>query len=131
MTLRENLLRIEERMAAAAARAGRDPASITLVAASKTQPVEAVIEAYQHGARHFGENRIEEANAKIPAFKQAVRDQTVAFHMLGHVQSRKAAEVAVLFDRVHSVDSVKLAQRLDRSAAANHKVLPVFLEVTV
>ena len=63
MTLRENLQRVEERMAAAAARAGRDPASITLVAVSKTQPVEAVIEAYQYGARHFGENRVEEANA--------------------------------------------------------------------
>lgn len=131
MTLRENLQRVEERMAAAAARAGRDPASITLVAVSKTQPVEAVIEAYQHGARHFGENRIEEANAKVPAFKQSVHDQAVAFHMIGHVQSRKAAEVAVLFDRVHSIDSVKLAQRLDRFAAANHKVLPVFLEVNV
>ena len=131
MDLRENLQQVQERITAAAARAGRDPASITLVAVSKTQPVEALVEAYHLGVRHFGENRVEEATLKLLVFKQRVVDPNVTFHMIGHVQSRKAEEVAAWFDRVHSVDSVKLAQRLDRFAAAQHKVLPILLEVNV
>ena len=115
-------------MAAAAARAGRDVSTITLVAVSKTHPVEELLAAFELGVRHFGENRVEEASVKLPAFKQAISDSTVVFHMIGHIQSRKAEDVAALFDRVHSVDSVRLAQRLARFAA---KPLPVLLEVNV
>jgi PLP dependent protein len=131
MNLHDNLHNVQDRIAAAALRAGRNPSSITLVAVSKTQPVEALIEAYRLGVRHFGENRVEEALTKLPAFKHAVNDSSVTFHMIGHVQSRKADEVAALFDRIHSVDSVKLAQRLDRFAAEHNKVLPILLEVNV
>ncbi len=131
MSLQDNVHRVQDRIAKAAARAGRDPASIVLVAVSKTQPVEALLEAYALGARHFGENRVEEAAIKIPAFKQAIPDSPVVFHMIGHLQSRKAAEAAALFDRVHSIDSLKLAQRLDRFAALLPKVLPILLEVNV
>jgi pyridoxal phosphate enzyme (YggS family) len=131
MSLQENLHQVQDRINSAAARAGRDPALITLVAVSKTQPVESLIEAYHLGVRHFGENRVEEASIKIPAFKQIVADPSVTFHMIGHVQSRKAAEVVALFDRVHSIDSVKLAHRLDRFAAEQHKLLPILLEVNV
>jgi PLP dependent protein len=131
MNLHDNLHNVQDRIAAAALRAGRNPSSITLVAVSKTQPVEALIEAYRLGVRHFGENRVEEALTKLPAFKHAVNDSSVTFHMIGHVQSRKAAEVVAFFDRVHSVDSVKLAQRLDRFAAEHNKVLPILLEVNV
>ncbi len=131
MNLHANLQRVQDRIAAAALRTGRPPASITLIAVSKTQPVEALIEAYQLGVRHFGENRVEEALTKLPAFKQAVNDSSVTFHMIGHVQSRKADEAAPLFDRIHSVDSVKLAQRLDRFAAVSSKTLPILLEVNV
>jgi len=131
MTLHDNLQRVQDRIAAAAARAGRDRAAIALVAVSKTQPVEALIEAYRLGVRHFGENRVEEATLKLPAFKQTVFDPDVTFHMIGHLQSRKADEAVALFDRVHSVDSVKLAQRLDRFAAALGKKLPIMLEVNV
>ncbi len=146
MTIRENLQQVQERINSAALRAKRDPASITLVAVSKTHPVENLIEAYESGARHFGENRVEEASVKIPLFFKnlpKVEQQnsqsslnpsgsfSVTFHMIGHIQSRKADEVAALFDRVHSVDSVKLAQRLDRFAKENNKVLPIFLEVNV
>jgi hypothetical protein len=129
--LQDNLLRVQDSIAAAASRAGRDPASITLVAVSKTQPVEALLAAYQLGVRHFGENRVEEGALKIPAFRQALSDPSVVFHMIGHVQSRKADEAVKLFDRVHSVDSVKLAQRLDRFASVQNKSLPIFLEVNV
>ena len=115
--MQDNLTRVQDRIAAAAARAGRDVSTITLVAVSKTHPVEALLAAYELGVRHFGENRVEEASAKLPAFKQVISDSTVVFHMIGHIQSRKAEDVARLFDRVHSVDSVKLAQRLARFAA--------------
>ena len=131
MSLPDNLNRVQERINAAAARVGREPASITLVAVSKTHPVETLIEAYRLGVRHFGENRVEEATLKLPAFKRAVNDPAVTFHMIGHLQSRKADEAVALFDRVHSVHSVKLAQRLDRFAAALDKVLPIMLEVNV
>jgi PLP dependent protein len=131
MALQDRLHQIQDRIANAAARAGRDPASIVLVAVSKTQPVESLLEAYGLGVRHFGENRVEEAAIKIPAFKQVIPDSSAVFHMIGHLQSRKAAEAAALFDRVHSVDSLKLAQRLDRFAALQRKVLPVLLEVNV
>ncbi len=131
MNLRDNLQHVQNRIAAAAARAGRDRASITLVAVSKTQPLEALLAAYQLGVRDFGENRVEEAAIKLPAFRSARVDPTVVFHFIGHVQSRKADDVAALFDRVHSVDSLKLAQRLDRWAAAHNKVLPILLEVNV
>ena len=131
MDLQDNLHRVEDRITAAAARAGRDRASITLVAVSKTQPLEALLAAYQLGVRDFGENRVEEASIKLPAFRSVVADPAVVFHFIGHVQSRKADDVAALFDRVHSVDSLKLAQRLDRFAAARHKVLSILLEVNV
>jgi pyridoxal phosphate enzyme (YggS family) len=126
--LRDNLARVHDRIASAAARAGRDAAAITLVAVSKTQPAEALLAAYELGLRHFGENRVEEASLKLPAFRQVVGDPGVAFHMIGHLQSRKAAAAVALFDCVHSVDSVKLAQRLARFAS---KPLPIRLEVNV
>ncbi len=126
--LRDNLTRVQDRIARAAARAGRDAAAITLVAVSKTHPVEALLAAYELGVRHFGENRVEEASTKLPAFRQAIGDPAVVFHMIGHLQSRKADDAVALFDRVHSVDSVKLAQRLSRFAA---KPLPILLEVNV
>lgn len=126
--LPDNLARIQDRIANAAARAGRDVSTITLVAVSKTHPVERLLAAYELGVRHFGENRVEEAVTKLPAFRQSVGDPAVVFHMIGHVQSRKAGDVAAMFDRVHSVDSVKLAQRLARFTA---RPLPILLEVNV
>jgi PLP dependent protein len=126
--LRDNLARVRDRIVDAAARAGRDVASITLVAVSKTHPVEALLAAYELGVRHFGENRVEEAVTKLPAFRQAISDPTVVFHMIGHLQSRKADDAVALFDRVHSVDSLKLAKRLSRFTP---KPLPILLEVNV
>ena len=127
-SLSDNLKHVQDRIANAAAWAGRDVSTITLVAVSKTHPVEDLLAAYELGVRHFGENRVEEASVKLPAFKQAISDPTVVAHMIGHIQSRKAEDVAALFDRVHSVDSVKLAQRLARFAM---KPLPILLEVNV
>ena len=127
-SLRDNLIRVQDRISASAARAGRKVDAIALVAVSKTHPVEALLAAYELGVRHFGENRVEEASTKLPAFRQVISDPAVVFHMIGHLQSRKAGDAVALFDRVHSVDSVKLAQRLSRLAK---KPLPILLEVNV
>jgi pyridoxal phosphate enzyme (YggS family) len=126
--LQDNLARVRERIANAAARGGHEAAAITLVAVSKTHPVEVLLAAYDLGVRHFGENRVEEALTKLPAFRQSIGDPAVVFHMIGHLQGRKANDAVALFDRVHSVDSVKLAQRLSRFTL---KPLPILLEVNI
>jgi hypothetical protein len=125
-SLAANLQAVRARIAAAAQRAGRAPDEVTLVAVSKTVPAERVAAAYALGLRDFGENRVEEG---LP--KQAALPGDVRWHMIGHVQSRKAREAARQFALVHSVDSLKLAQRLAREAQAAGRVLPVLLEVNV
>jgi len=126
-----NLAQIRERMAEAALRVGRDPAEITLVAVTKTHPAEVVITAYRAGVRHFGENRIEEGMAKIPAVHAAISGARPTWHMVGHVQSRKAQAAVTHFDYVHSVDRLKIARRLSRFAQGAGRVLPVLLECNV
>lgn len=125
-----NLKAVQETIGAACARANRNPDEITLVAVSKTHPVEAVLSAIASGVRHFGENRVEEAVDKIPAVNAQTAIKPV-WHMIGHIQSRKAKLVLPLFDRVHSIDTVKLAQKLSELAAAENRVLPVMLEVNI
>ena len=127
----ENLARVQERIAEAALRSGRDPASVTLVAVCKNFATEMVVSAYEAGARHFGENRVEEGQSKIPAVAALLAGPRPTWHMVGHVQSRKAQDVAATFDYVHSVDSLRLAQRLSRFAVAARRVLPVLLECNV
>lgn len=138
MTIAENLSRVREVIAAACARAGRDPASVTLVAVSKTHPALAVHEAAAVGVQHFGENRVEEAVTKIPEVKALAQagDLPLTWHMIGHVQSRKARDVLPLFDVVHSVDTLKLAEKLSRAMQTPdlpHRgaLLDVLLEVNV
>jgi pyridoxal phosphate enzyme (YggS family) len=125
-TLIDNLRSVQERLAAAARRASRKPAEITLVAVTKTQPPEVIQAAYELGIRHFGENRVEEAEAKVNDLPA-----DITWHMIGHIQSRKAGRVVPLFHIVHSVDSVKLARRLDRLSAERAGPLPVLLECNV
>jgi len=109
--VKENLLRIQERIAAAAARAGRDAGEITLIAVSKTHPASAIREAYEAGIRHFGENRVQEWEGKLGG----TEGLAATWHLIGHLQSNKAARAAKLFHSVDSVDDVALAQRLDRA----------------
>ena len=126
-----NLAQIQERMAEAALRVGRDPAEITLVAISKTFPADAITVAYQAGVRHFGENRVEEGMVKIPAVHAAISGPRPTWHMVGHVQSRKARDVVSYFDYVHSVDRPRIARRLSRFAQEAGRTLPVLLECNV
>jgi hypothetical protein len=114
-TLTSRIAAVQERIAAAARRAGRDPAEVTLVAVSKTHTAEEVAAAYAAGLRVFGENRVEEATPKTDEVARLVAPAAPpAWHMIGHLQSRKAEEVLPWASMVHSVDSVKLAQRLSR-----------------
>ncbi len=126
-----NLAQVQERLAEAALRAGRDPAEVTLIAVTKTFPAEAVVAAYQAGVSHFGENRVEEGMAKIPSVHAAISGPRPTWHMVGHVQSRKAQAVVAHFDYVHSVDRLKIARRLSRFAQEAGCTLPVLLECNV
>jgi len=130
-SLERNLRAVGERIAEAAARAGRRPDAITLVAVAKTVPAEVIAAAWALGVRHFGENRVEEAEAKIPAVHalMGAGEGEPTWHMVGHIQSRKAKEVVRLFDFVHSVDSVKLVAELDKRAAAVGRTIPCLLEI--
>lgn len=130
MTTADNVARVLENIAAACARVGRSPAEVTLVAVSKTHGVQAVLEAAAAGVQHFGENRVEEAGQKIPEVnRQSPRPLT--WHMVGHIQSRKARDVLPLFQQVQSVDSLKLAARLSALAEARGEALGALLEVNV
>ena len=126
-TIRDNFFRVQERIAIAAQRAGRRTEEITLIAVSKTHPAEAIRMAYAAGLRHFGENRVQEWEGK----RAAVGDLPAIWHLVGHLQSNKAARAAGLFHTVDSVDDFALAQRLDRARSelnAREK-LRVLLEV--
>ena len=128
-SIRENLPRIQERIANAATRSGRRPEDITLIGVSKTHPAIAIQEAYQAGVRHFGENRVQEWEVK----RVGTNNLAATWHLIGHLQSNKAAKAAKLFHTVDSVDDFALAQKLDRARAeANTSVkLRVLLEVRV
>src|SRR3974377_922702 len=109
----ENLRRIQEKIHAAATLAGRRPAEITLIGVSKTHPASVIQAAIAAGLRHFGENRVQEWEGK----RGAVENLAATWHLIGHLQSNKAAKAARLFHAVDSVDDFALAQRLDRARA--------------
>ncbi len=123
-SIAENLNRVRERMAEAAARSGRSVEAITLVAVTKTVPIERIQEAIAAGVKHLGENRVQEAREKIPRI-----DADVIWHMIGHLQRNKAKYAVELFDMVQSVDNLPLAQELDKRAVRVQRVMPVLIEV--
>jgi pyridoxal phosphate enzyme (YggS family) len=127
--VRENLQRIQERVAAAAQKAGRRGEEVTVIGVCKTHPAEAIRAAYDAGLRHFGENRVQEWEGKRPQ----VEDLAATWHLIGHLQSNKAARAARVFHCVDSLDDFDVAQRLDRARhelAAESK-MRVLLEVRV
>ncbi|MFB3922804.1 MAG: YggS family pyridoxal phosphate-dependent enzyme [Terriglobia bacterium] len=126
-SIRENIERVRGRMAAACHRSGRRPEDVKLIAISKTFPAERIREAYEAGLRDFGENRVQEAEAKRPA----LADLTVTWHLVGHLQTNKAKAARELFHWIHSVDSPRLAEKLDNSATCSGERLPVLLEVNL
>ncbi len=128
MSLAENIARVQERMAAAALRSGRKPETITLMAVTKTFPPEQISQAYEAGLRVFGENRVQEFATK----SEAVRDLSDAeWHMIGHLQTNKAGKAVELFGCVDSLDSVRLARKLNTTASELEKTLGVLIEINV
>jgi pyridoxal phosphate enzyme (YggS family) len=125
--LATNIALVRSQIAEAAQRAGRRPDEIVLVAVSKTKPVAMVEMAFRLGVTDFGENRVQEALPKIAEF----RPEGLRWHMIGHLQSNKAGKAVSSFDCVQSVDSLHLAQLLNRHAAQLTVHLPVLLEVNI
>ncbi len=143
MSIAGNIAQIRQRMAAAALRAGRQPGEIALMAVSKTMPADHIREAFEAGQRLFGENRVQEfqlKHAELSAASPSIASAAVCnvftiecarFHLIGHLQSNKAVKAAELFQAVDSVDSLRLAERLDAAAAKLGKTLPMLIEVNI
>jgi len=125
--IHDNVARVRERIAQACVRAGRRPEDVKLVAVSKTVEPGRIRQCYEAGLRDFGENRVQEASAK----RAALSDLTVTWHLVGHLQSNKAKLARQLFHWVHSVDSLRLAEKLDHAAVCEGERLPVLLEVNL
>ncbi|HEX3820632.1 MAG TPA: YggS family pyridoxal phosphate-dependent enzyme [Candidatus Sulfotelmatobacter sp.] len=128
MSISDNIAEIRDRIASAARRAGRSPTEIALMAVTKTHPAERIREAYAAGLRLFGENRVQEFAGKAGALADLSDAQ---WHMIGHLQTNKAGKAAELFGAVDSVDSLKIAERLDAAASSLGKTLDVLIEINV
>ncbi len=122
----ENLERVRAELAAACGRAGRQPGAVRLMAVSKTHPAAAILEAYAAGQRLFGENRVQEMQAKAPALGGI---QDLELHLIGPLQNNKTGKAAELFQAVDTLDSAKTAARLNAAAESLGRVLPVLIEV--
>ena len=127
VSIPDNIARVEDRIAAACQRSGRRREDLKLVAVSKNQPAESVRAAYRVGLRDFGENRVQEATAK----RAALADLDVRWHMLGHLQSNKARPARELFQWVHSVDSLRLAEKLALATKPAEAPLAILIEVNL
>jgi len=126
MNFADNLAAIQQRIQAACSRAGRDPQSVMLLAVSKTKPVEIVEEAVRCGQIFFGENKVQEAKAKIP-----LAPGRAHWHFIGHLQSNKARDAVELFEMIQGVDSLDLAREISKRCGQAAKEMPILLEVNV
>ena len=126
MSVAENLASIQQRIRAACDRCDRVPNSVTMLAVTKTHPPEVISEAVNLGITCFGENKVQEAKAKIPHCPGRAR-----WHFIGHLQSNKCRDAVELFEMIESVDSLSLAQEINKRAEAAAKTMPVLLEVNV
>ena len=126
MSIATNYAEVKSRMEAACVRAGRDPKEVTLIAVSKTKPVSMLMEAYEAGARAFGENKVQEITEKLPQMPEDAK-----FHMIGHLQTNKVGQVIEKAVLIHSVDSVHLAEKIEKEAAKRNMVKEILLEVNV
>lgn len=125
-SLKEHLYAVREQIAEAAKKAGRDPASVKLLAVSKTFPAEDILKVFHCGQIEFGENRVQELETKVP-----VLPEEISWHLIGHLQSNKADKAVALAEFIHSVDSVKLLQKIETAAEKRDKIQKILLEVNV
>ena len=130
-SLQKNLLSVEQRIAEQCAASGRDPRSVELLAVSKTFPLSAVLEAHQAGQSHFGENYIQEGVEKITACRARPDCADLVWHCIGPIQSNKTRLVATHFDWVHTVDRLKIAQRLSEQRPPDMPPLHICLQVNI
>jgi len=128
MSIPLNIAEVQHRIASASRRAGRQTQEVVLMAVSKTHPTERIRAAYAGGIRVFGENRVQEFSGKADSLLDLVEAE---WHMIGHLQSNKAAKAAELFAAVDSLDSIKLADRLNAAAEQENKKIPVLIEINV
>ena len=126
MSIAQNLARLTSEIAETCIRAHRDPATVALMAVSKMKPVECFLEAHAAGQRLFGENRVQEVQGKFPAIEHL---EGLDLHLIGPLQSNKSTRAAELFHSIDTVDSLKLAQRLNSAAESLGKTLPILIEV--
>ena len=124
--LKENLQKVEENIEAACKRAGRDRNEVTLIAVSKTKPVEMLQEIYDEGIRCFGENKVQELTEKMPAMPQDIE-----WHMIGHLQRNKVKYIAGKVALIHSVDTYRLAEEINIQAKKRNIVIPILVEVNI
>lgn len=124
--VREQYLEVKERVEKTCIRCGRNPQEVTLIAVSKTKPLDMLLEAYDAGARDFGENKVQEILEKYPAMPKDAR-----MHMIGHLQRNKVRQVIDKAALIHSVDSLRLARQIEEESAKINFVTPVLLEVNV
>src|SRR5262245_49806370 len=124
-SIADRLTDVRSRIVAAARSVGRDPASVRLIAVSKTFPLDLVRDAYAAGQRDFGENRVQEALDKI----QDARDLDIRWHLLGHLQTNKAKRAASAFATIHSVDDLELLRKLDVAAASDGTAPRLLIQV--
>lgn len=124
--LKENLQKVEENIETACKRAGRDRKEVTLIAVSKTKPVEMLQEIYDEGIRCFGENKVQELTEKMPAMPQDIE-----WHMIGHLQRNKVKYIAGKVALIHSVDTYRLAEEINIQAKKRNIVIPILVEVNI
>ncbi len=124
--IKENMAQVSERIEKACQKVHRDPQEVTLIAVSKTKPIEMLQEAYEAGARDFGENKVQELMDKIPALPADIR-----WHMIGHLQRNKVKYIIDKVYLIHSVDSLKLAEEISKEALKHHVTANILVEVNV
>ena len=127
--LQRNLAKVEETIAAACHRSQRSRSEITLIAVTKMHPAAAIAAIAELGVTHIGENKVQEFETKQPEWAALRATRPLRAHLIGHLQSNKAAKAATLFDAIDSVDSLRLAERLESAAAAGGRTLPILLEI--
>lgn len=126
MGIKENLERINREIEAAAGSCSRDPKTVSLLAVSKTKPIEMLLEAYDGGQRDFGENRVQEGE-----FKRPLLPEDAKLHMIGHLQSNKVSKACIYFDSIQSVDSLKLARKISNKCTQLNKVMDIFIDINI
>ena len=124
--VKDQYCEVQERVRKACLRSGRDSKDVTLIAVSKTKPLEMLLEAYDAGARDFGENKVQEILEKYPEMPEDAR-----FHMIGHLQRNKVRQVIDKVSLIHSVDSLRLARQIEEESAKAGRITPILLEVNV